>query len=291
MILKRTKCLIGHIEAEKQEFYIQDDEETLDKITDLIQEEKPSASTFSLDEVKQLKPNTIVLATYEDELYRGIIQSDESDENVNICFVDFGNTSSCPKNSLQRASEQLSSYRYQAKHCRLHGVPSNQINNALTYLGDNTDPDNNFEISIINEKDQISNVLVYINNQCVNEKFGYDPNKDQLNTTVQEQPTSVPQLQTSEDVPPTNEDVPPTNEDVSPTNEDVSPTNEDVPPTNEDISPTDEDVPPTNEDVSPPNEDFPPPNEDVSTTNEDVLPTNEVKLETATVDESEIDGK
>jgi hypothetical protein len=291
VILKRTKCLIGHIESEKQEFYIQDDEETLDKITDLIQEEKPTASTFSLDEVKQLKPNTIVLATYEDELYRGIIQSDESDENVNICFVDFGNTSSCPKNSLQRASEQLSSYRYQAKHCRLHGVPSNQINNALTYLGDNTDPDNNFEISIINEKDQISNVLVYINNQCVNEKFGYDPNKDQLNTTVQEQPTSVPQLQTSEDVPPTNEDVPPTNEDVSPTNEDVSPTNEDVPPTNEDISPTDEDVPPTNEDVSPPNEDFPPPNEDVSTTNEDVLPTNEVKLETATVDESEIDGK
>jgi hypothetical protein len=205
VILKRIKCLIGHIESEKQEFYVQIDEETLNKIADLIQEEETNAPILSLDEVKELKPNTIVLAEYDNELYRGIIQSNESDENVNICFVDYGNTSSCPKNSLKQASEQLTSYPYQAKHCRLHGVPSNQINNALTYLGDNSDPENNLEISIINEKNQISYVLVYLNNQSVNEKFGYDPNKDQPNTTTNEQIPSVPEPQKNEDVLSTDE--------------------------------------------------------------------------------------
>jgi hypothetical protein len=119
----------------------------------------------------------LIIARFEDEPFRGIItQHNQSDENLNICFVDFGNTSSCPKTSLKLCSKQLSEYPYQAKHCHLYGISSNEINNALKYLGDNTDPDNTLEIAIINEKDQIYNVLVYINDQCMNEKFGYDPN-------------------------------------------------------------------------------------------------------------------
>ncbi len=206
--LKRIKCLIGYIESEKQAFYIQDDEDTLEKIADLVMDEEPNAPILSLDEVKQLELKTMVIARFEDEPFRGIItQSNESDENLDIHFVDYGNTSSCPKNSLKRCSKQLSSYPYQAKHCHLYGVSSNEIDNALKYLNDNTNPDNNLEISIINEKDQIYNVLVYINNQCINEKFGYDPNSipnnDQSSTT---EPTTVKEEeQANEEVPSTNE--------------------------------------------------------------------------------------
>jgi len=152
----------------------------------------------------------LIIAIFEDAPYRGIItQYNESDENLNICFIDYGNTSSCPKISLKRCSEQLSSYPYQAKHCHLYGISSNEIINALKYLGDNTDPDNTLEISIINEKDQIYNVLVYINNQCINEKFGYDPNSitnnDQSSTTTETIVKEEEQQQTNDEVLSTNE--------------------------------------------------------------------------------------
>jgi hypothetical protein len=97
----------------------------------------------------------------------------------------------------------------------LYGVPSSEINNAFKYLEDNSDCEN-LEISIVNEKDHILKVLVYMNNQCVNEKFGYDPNlienndssteiDDQLSTTTattvkeQEQSLSVAEKQSSSD--------------------------------------------------------------------------------------------
>jgi hypothetical protein len=78
------------------------------------------------------------------------------------------------------------------------------------------------EIAIVNEKDRVNNVLVYIDNECVNEKFGYDPNlidnhdtsaesEDQSSTTTattvkeRERPVSVAEEQTKDDVLPTNE--------------------------------------------------------------------------------------
>ena len=218
---KRVKCLIAHIESEKQLFYIQDDEDTLEKIAELVKTEDANAPALSLDEVKQLGTNAVVIANYEDEPFRAIIQSDESDENINVCYIDFGNTSSCPKTSLKRCSEQLSLYPHQSKQCHLYGISSNEINNALKYLEEHSDSET-IEIAIVNEKDRVNNVLVYIDNECINEKFGYDPNlidnhdsstenEDQSSTTTattvkeQEQSVSVTEKPTDDDVVPTNE--------------------------------------------------------------------------------------
>ena len=213
MILKRTKCFIAHIESEQHDFFIQDDAETVTKIAELIENKESSASTLSLDEVKQLEPNTIVIARYDDIPFRGIIKSGQTDDNVDICFVDFGNINPCPSDSLKSASEELRSFPYQAKHCRLHGIPSNEIGKAFDYLGDNSDEDTHVEYSIISEKNQIYNVLVYIKNQCVNEKFGYDPNNDQAETdtkeekvpSVEKEEQKVPSVQEEEQVPPVEE--------------------------------------------------------------------------------------
>ena len=190
--LKRIKCLIGHIESDQHQFYIQEDEKTLNEIEALIEAEEPNAHTFSLDEVKDLTPKIVVIARYDDVPYRGIIQSNESDDNVNIHFLDYGNVSSCPKNSLKRSSDKLSSFPPQGKQCRLYGIPSEKLDEALSYLGDNTDAEN-LEIAISKEKDQIHDVLVYINNQCLNEKFGYDPNQIEAETAEQKQISTEPE--------------------------------------------------------------------------------------------------
>ena len=230
--LKRIKCLISHIESAQHEFFIQDDDKTLSEIADLIEGENSNATTLSLDEVKDLKAITIVIARYDDLPFRGILQSDESDENVNIFFVDYGNISACPKDSLKQCSEKLNAYPYQAKRCHLYGVSTEKIGEALEYLDDNTDPEIPVEISIVKEKDQIYDVLVYVDDQCVNEKFGYDPNQDQEETTVQEEQ----EQQKTEDAVETKENAEPSNEDNVPKDETPAVSR----PSDEDIVPEDD---------------------------------------------------
>lgn len=175
IILPRSKCHICHIENEQHEFYIQDDPDTVDKIADLIENEKTTNPTLTIDEIQQLEPNTIIIGIYEDDSYRGIIkQNNESDENLDVCFIDFGNTSSCPKDSLKRCSEELSKYPGQAKHCRLYGITTDQLDKAYQDLSEKSDSEN-IEYSIINDKNQILDVLIFIDNKCFNENFGYDP--------------------------------------------------------------------------------------------------------------------
>ena len=214
--MKRIKCFIAHIEPEEQRFYIQDDKDTVEKIAALIESEEPTAPNLSLDEVKQLDPNAMVIATFDEEPFRAIVQSDESDENINVCYVDYGNTSSCSKTSLKRCSEQLSSYPPQAKHCELYGISSGENDNAYKYLQENSDSET-VEIASVNEKDRVYKVLVYIDDQCINGKYGYDPNLTENNdtsaeidgesstttaTTVkeQEQSSSTPEKQTNDEV-------------------------------------------------------------------------------------------
>ena len=84
----RIKCSIVHIDSDQHQFFIQDNQETVLKIDEMIQEEEKTASTFTLDEVKQLRPNAIIIASYEDHFYRAQIQSDISDETVNIYYID-----------------------------------------------------------------------------------------------------------------------------------------------------------------------------------------------------------
>ncbi|CAF1033127.1 unnamed protein product [Rotaria sordida] len=233
--LKRFHCVIIHFECDKHEFFIQDNTETADKISELVQNEEPNAPTLTIDEVKQLLPNTMIIAMFDNQPYRAIIQSNESnnddddDDNINVYYVDYGNTNLCSKTSLKRCSEQLSSYPYQNKRCQLYGINLNEIDNAFKYVQENSDSENT-EISIINEKNSLFNVLVYINNECINEKFGCDLNLIENNdnnieidnqpniitspsppsppptiTTIieeqeQEQPISIDEKQTNDDV-------------------------------------------------------------------------------------------
>ncbi|CAF0807587.1 unnamed protein product [Adineta steineri] len=210
---KLIKCIIVHIESDQQRFFVQDDGDTIDKIEELIAVEDENSPTLSLDEVKQLEPNTKVIATFEEAPYRAIIQSDESEDNVNIFFIDYGNTSSCPKTSLKRCSEQLSSYPYQSKQCQLYGISSNEIDNAFKCLQEHLN-ETEIEIAIVNEKDSLYNVLVYIDNECMNEKHGYDPNvtesnniEKENNDQEQEQSLSVADHQTNDNSVTTNESI------------------------------------------------------------------------------------
>ncbi|CAM4748884.1 unnamed protein product [Rotaria magnacalcarata] len=180
--LKRIPCLIVHIESDQHQFFIQDDKETADKIAEQILVEEPNSSVLSSDEVKQLPPETIVIAQFENEPYRAIIQSDESDDNVIVWYVDFGNTSLCSKTSLKQCSKELSSYPNQSKRCQLYGILSDKIDDAFTYLRDISDSEN-VEISIVKEKSLLSNVLLYADDICVNEKFGCDLNAIETSDT------------------------------------------------------------------------------------------------------------
>lgn len=173
--LKRIPCAVVHIESDQHQFCIQDDDDTVDKISHLIEKEEPNAPTLTIDEVKQLPPNSIVIARYDEDPFRAIIQSEESDDNVIVCYVDFGNSESCPKTSLKRCSEQLSSFKYQSKRCQFYGIPSNKLNEIFAHL-ENASDSKNIEISIVKEKNQLYDVLLYVDGKCVNEKFGCDLN-------------------------------------------------------------------------------------------------------------------
>lgn len=166
-------------------------------IEDLVEKEVSTASTFSTDELGQLfNSKTIVIAPFdEDGFYRAIIQAEEADDQVKVYFVDFGNDSLCPKSVLQRCSEQLSSYAPQAKHCQLYGVSQNQLDEAFAFLQEKSDSDD-IEVSIINEKENLLNVLVFIDKKCLNEQFGY--NSAMLETAATETKPAEPSNQPAE---------------------------------------------------------------------------------------------
>ena len=195
---QRFNCTIVHIEALSHEFFIQDDQEVATKIAELVRREESTASTFSIDEIKQLSSNTIVIAMFDGEPFRATIESEKSDEYVNVYYVDFGNVDTHSKKLLKRCSEQLSAYPYQCKRCRLYGIPSTEIDRAFTYLEDNIDSEN-MKISIVNKEDCLYNVLLYNGNKCVNEQFGYNPNlieeQEPLSVTEKQEPSSVSEKQ------------------------------------------------------------------------------------------------
>ena len=196
-MLKRIPCAAVHFEPTEHRFYIQDDLETSKVIEDLVEKEVSTAPTFSTDELGQLfNSKTIVIAPFdEDGYYRAIIQSEEADDQVKVYFVDFGNDSLCQKSVLQRCSEQLSSHAPQAKQCQLYGVSQNQLDDAFAFLQEKSDSDD-IEVSIINEKDNLLNVLVFIDKKCLNEQFGY--NSSMLETPATEAKPVEPSNQQAE---------------------------------------------------------------------------------------------
>ena len=173
VIVKLVKCDLVHFDTEHGRFYIQDETDTAKKIEELVAEEDRAASALSPDELQHLPANTKLIATYEGEPFRALIQSNGADDQVTVSYVDFGNTGSCSKNALKGCSEQLSSLPNQAKECRLHGVAATHLEKALSYLGDHSDAES-VQISIVSEKDGVLDVLVFLDGSCINERFGYD---------------------------------------------------------------------------------------------------------------------
>jgi hypothetical protein len=191
--IKKTnnQCVIVYIDADKHQFYIQDDDQTMDKISDEV---RNSSDEVSSDDIQI---NSMVISTFDDAPYRALIQSDLNDDNVEVYFVDYGNTNICSKALLKKCNEQLKSYKHQAKRCQLYGISLNDLDDAFKQLNDYLESDKT-TISIINQHENLYNVLVYIDGECFNDKFRHNTSVDMddqssiiTTTTVKEQERST----------------------------------------------------------------------------------------------------
>ncbi|CAF4012309.1 unnamed protein product [Rotaria sp. Silwood2] len=204
------KCHIIYINFDKYEFYIQDDNETMTKINNKI-------TTTTTDEISldNIQINSMVISLYDNKPCRAIIQADLN-ENVRLYFVDYGYTNICSKTSLKQCNEQLKTYSYQAKRCQLYDISSNMLDEAFKKLNEYIKIDN-IEISIVNQDDDLYHVIIYIDNECFNEKFSKQSNiidqhettsdiNDQSSTTTattvkeQERPMSITGKRNSEEI-------------------------------------------------------------------------------------------
>ncbi|CAF4614717.1 unnamed protein product, partial [Rotaria magnacalcarata] len=103
-----------------------------------------------------------------------------------------------------------------AKRCQLHDISSSVVDETFKYL-DQSFKSNNIEISIVNQYDDSCNILLYIDGECLNEKFNQksmsideqEPNtdmNDQSSTTTattvkeQERPISATGKRNSEEI-------------------------------------------------------------------------------------------
>ncbi|CAF3914337.1 unnamed protein product [Rotaria magnacalcarata] len=179
------KCSIVHIDSGEYELYIQDDEETMKKINN----ELTIANENLVDDIKI---NSMVISIYDGKPSRAIIQSD-SDENVCLYFVDYGTTKVCSKTSLKVCNEQLKAYPRQAKRCQLHDISSSVVDETFKYL-DQSFKSNNIEISIVNQYDDSCNILLYIDGECLNEKFNQKSmsiDEQEANTDMNDQSSTT----------------------------------------------------------------------------------------------------
>ena len=182
-----NQCVIVYIDADKHQFYIQDDDQTMEKISDEV---KNSSDEVSSDDIQV---NSMVISTFDEAPYRALIQSDLDDDNVEVYFVDYGNTNICSKALLKKCNEQLKSYKHQAKRCQLYGISLNDLDDAFKQLNEYLESDKT-TISIVNQNENLYNVLVYIDGECFNDKFRHNTSVDMddqssiiTTTTVEEQ--------------------------------------------------------------------------------------------------------
>jgi hypothetical protein len=193
-----TKSLIVHIDADKHQFYIQDDDQTMEKITTEVTN---SSDELSSDDIQV---NSMVISTFEDAPYRALIQLD-LDDNVEVYFIDYGNTNICSKTSLKKCDEQLKLYPPQAKRCELYGISLNDLDQAFKQLNDYLESDQT-AISIVNQNENLYNVRLYIGDECFNDKFQTETSvdmDDQSSTTTvteQERPISATGKRNNEEI-------------------------------------------------------------------------------------------
>ena len=184
--VKRVKCLIVHTDFDQRLFYVQDDDKAMDEIRGLVEQEADVAKELAADDVRL---NSIVISTYEDAPYRAMVQS-ESDENANVYFIDYGNTNTCLKTTLKPCSERLQGYAHQAKRCRLFGVPSHELDRALKELEAQADSDET-EILVVNQEENVHEVRVFVNGQCLNGKFGFVEKNETSGETDEQSSTAT----------------------------------------------------------------------------------------------------
>ena len=171
------------MEDDENQFYIQDQRDVVDTIAALVAKESETSPTLSIDDLQQLPSNTVFIAIFDEAPYRAVIQSEANENEVKVYYIDYGNTEVYAKTSLKRCSEQLSSYPRQAKRCQLYGIPTAKVKEAFEYLQTKSD-EGEIEFSLVNEKDQCLNILIYIEKKCLNEQFGCDLTTiEQVDTT------------------------------------------------------------------------------------------------------------
>lgn len=181
-LLNTISCVIVYIDEDKHQFYIQDDSEIMDKITDEV-----TASNTDLPS-DDIQINSMVISTFDDKPYRAIIQSDLDDDNVSVYFVDYGNTNICLKSSLKKCNEELQKYPHQAKQCQLYDISSNDLDEAFKQLDEYIESDQ-IEYLIVNKNDEenLFFINLYIDHECFNDKFSNETSidmSDQSSTTT-----------------------------------------------------------------------------------------------------------
>ena len=152
---KRVSCLIVHIDHDRNQFYIQDDRETMNK----IKSEISMADNFPREENLQMK--SFVIATYENQPYRARIEQIQGD-NVEVYFIDYGNRTRCSKTSLKQCPNQLKTYRSQAKCCQLE----DDDDVYLKKLDEIQDSDET-QVIYLNKINEIYTVQLFVNQECL----------------------------------------------------------------------------------------------------------------------------
>ena len=136
----------------------------------MIEVEAATSEALSLDEIKQLSPNDIIMALYDEGYYRGIVKSILDNNQIQVFYIDFGNTDICSAENVKRCSSTLKNYQRILKMCRLHNVNGRRLEKAIQFISDHSDS-TEAEISIINEKNGWYDVLLYIGSNCVNQMY------------------------------------------------------------------------------------------------------------------------
>ena len=185
-------CLIVYVDADRHQFHIQDDPETMEKIRDEV--------NVQIDlPMEEIQVDAMVIATFEGEPYRAIIQADLGDD-VRVYFVDYGNTETCSKNSVKKCPEQLKNYPHQAQRCQLSLISTHELDQAYKQLEDYIESDN-VTLTVVKKIDDLAQVLLFIDGECWNEKFvqenSIDTDEQSSTTTTattvkeREQPTTT----------------------------------------------------------------------------------------------------
>ena len=169
---KRLPCDLVYLDFDHQQIFLQENPSLMEKIRSEVEKEFSTNASPS-----DLQCSAIVLSMFEEAPYRARVESHD-EERVQVYFVDYGNAARCEKKDLKQCSDDLKRYPYQARACRLSGVPSMDLEQLEEYL----DVDG-LEVCRVDDGNE---VLLYHHGQCLNQ-LQSDEEHSTTGTTVKEQ--------------------------------------------------------------------------------------------------------